>query len=265
MGSDIYEEFYSMVKYWTKKDYATPGIKAEVIVDMLISGFVGDIVRDGLGEDREFTLLAKEFPIKTFVGHRPPYHLSYVYDAKQESYRISSRNAKVDFLLADMENRELFLTELKSAKESFSEKQLMRMLYSAKCGIVECFDFYQQVIKDSSQPAKYGIQSKAIKEKLGIEDFENIGRAGFSRIRCLYLSLGELDDKKTYEGAKLVDYDKNELFAMSGFRLEKDGTGRERICFDEDDMTVPVIDITKYESQGDVSLWNKVKDILCSL
>ena len=35
-----YEAFYTMVKDWTVSDYRTPKIKAEVIVDMLISEFI---------------------------------------------------------------------------------------------------------------------------------------------------------------------------------------------------------------------------------
>jgi hypothetical protein len=39
-----YEAFYTMVKDWTVSDYRTPKIKAEVIVDMLISEFIEEIV-----------------------------------------------------------------------------------------------------------------------------------------------------------------------------------------------------------------------------
>jgi hypothetical protein len=56
-----------MVKDWTVSDYRTPKIKAEVIVDMLISEFIEEIVAYGVYGKEAYTkklkLIAKEFPI----------------------------------------------------------------------------------------------------------------------------------------------------------------------------------------------------------
>lgn len=39
-GYKKHTDFYNLVKEWTVSDYCTPGIKAEVILDMLISDFI---------------------------------------------------------------------------------------------------------------------------------------------------------------------------------------------------------------------------------
>jgi len=62
-----YEAFYNMVEKWTVSDYRTQKIKAEVLVDMLISEFIEEIVYYKLGKDEKAILIAKEFPI-TRVG-----------------------------------------------------------------------------------------------------------------------------------------------------------------------------------------------------
>ncbi len=36
--------FFDMVKEWTVRDYQTQSIKSEVIIDMLIPGFIGEMI-----------------------------------------------------------------------------------------------------------------------------------------------------------------------------------------------------------------------------
>jgi hypothetical protein len=60
--------FEEMIKKWVKYDYCTPGIKSEVIIDMLISQFIEDIIgfeaakREGKRGKFGMELIAKEFP-----------------------------------------------------------------------------------------------------------------------------------------------------------------------------------------------------------
>ena len=38
-------DFYNLIQGWIVSDFHTPGIKAEVIVDMLISDFIEDLLQ----------------------------------------------------------------------------------------------------------------------------------------------------------------------------------------------------------------------------
>ena len=61
---DKYQAFYEMVKKWTVSDYRTQGIKAEVILDMLLSKYLEEIVAVGLAYPcGSVKLLAKEIPL----------------------------------------------------------------------------------------------------------------------------------------------------------------------------------------------------------
>ena len=66
-----FKSFYDKVKKWTVRDFRTQKIKAEVIVDMLISDYIEDIVSQSLGNDiKDIKLIAKEFPIAR-IGQTP--------------------------------------------------------------------------------------------------------------------------------------------------------------------------------------------------
>ena len=84
-GYKKHTDFYNMVKDWTSSDYCTPGIKAEVISDMLISDFIGDLLQFHYNNEKKVTLLLKEYPIKI--------------------YEENNRNAKVDYLVCVEEDR----------------------------------------------------------------------------------------------------------------------------------------------------------------
>ena len=105
---DKYKAFFDMVNKWTVNDYRTQKIKAEVIVDMLISNFVADIVSYKIGVPTK--LIAKEFPIERI--------------SQTES---EHRYASVDYLLSDMKTN-VYLTELKTTNDSFDGIQFLNML-----------------------------------------------------------------------------------------------------------------------------------------
>ena len=96
-GYKKHTDFYNMVKEWTSSDYCTPGIKAEVILDMLISDFIGDLLQFHYNNEKKATLLLKEYPIKI--------------------YEENNRNAKVDYLVC-VEDAKLVLVELKTTNDS---------------------------------------------------------------------------------------------------------------------------------------------------
>ena len=130
------ENFYQMVRTWTVRDYWTPGIKAEVILDMLLSEFAASIVKHKLvAQSRadpkdDVILLAKEFPIKRLDDP-------------------SNLNAKVDYLIGCPHSGILFLTELKTTSASFDTDQLWRMVYlaSQENAVKKLFSDYESIQK----------------------------------------------------------------------------------------------------------------------
>ena len=181
MMSDAVENFYKMVKEWTVSDYWTPGIKAEVILDMLLSDFVADIVGQKLNKD--LILLAKEFPIPA--------------GGKEGSLS----NAKVDYVLAcpgtDGLPGILYLTELKTYPKSYKEKQLERMRLAKESGTEKLFRFYQAVqssYKDRIQKSKKERHTQALLARSGAKDVKDVSKLSemYGSIEIVYLSLTEL-------------------------------------------------------------------------
>ena len=118
--------FFDMIKKWTLNDYRTPGIKAEVILDMLISEFIEDIIRYDYfkkGRNVNVTLLAKEVPIRI---------------------NTSNLNAKVDYLVS-VGSRKLVMVELKTTNESYNDPQRNRMENAVKDGVREFVKFYKDI------------------------------------------------------------------------------------------------------------------------
>lgn len=194
MMSDAVENFYQMVKEWTVSDYWTPGIKAEVILDMLLSDFVADIVGQKLNQD--LILLAKEFPIPA--------------GGKEDSLS----NAKVDYVLACPGTNGLpgvlYLTELKTYPKSYKEKQLERMCLAKERGTEKLFQFYQAVqssYKDRIQKAKKERHMQTLLARSGVRDEKDVGKLSemYGSIEIVYLSLTELNIPHVTVCQPLVD------------------------------------------------------------
>ncbi len=133
-----HEAFFEMVKAWTESDYRTQEIKAEVIVDMLLSEFIEEIVACGLDEDvRNIRLIAKEFPLKPFRG-------------KEKEYR----HASIDYVLGNTGNHHLYLVELKTTNSSFAAFQLLNMLQACDKGITAFLQFFEDIIRAKCQNRK---------------------------------------------------------------------------------------------------------------
>lgn len=166
------EIFFGMVKNWTVSDYCTPGIKAEIIFDMLISEFVEDLVRyyyfGSKNSDVEVTLLTKEFPIQT--------------------NETNNLNAKVDYLVS-VGAQKLVLVELKTTNDSFSKDQKDRMEEAVNSGAKKLMGFY------------YGIVSLKSGNKLDHRKY----KYAFEEMFCENLRKAKLD-KKTIEAVPDLDY-----------------------------------------------------------
>lgn len=131
-----FKSFYDMVKRWTVRDFRTQKIKAEVIVDMLISDYIEDIVSQNLGNDiKDIKLIAKEFPIAR-IGQTPN---------EKEGNR---QYASVDFLMSGKENDKsvIYLVELKTSANSLDGLQLWNMLWTCYQESDSLYNRFQDVI-----------------------------------------------------------------------------------------------------------------------
>ena len=171
------KNFYDTVKYWTISDYKTPGIKAEVILDMLISEFITEMLWFRFNAD-EAALLTKELPIDIKKGNL---------------------NAKVDYL-ACVDRKKLLLIELKTDKDSYNDPQRDRMENAKESGVEELLKFYKKIatLKTLKSPTedKYIYSLKMFErnlEKCGLREKD------LSEVDILYILLTdneEITDKK---------------------------------------------------------------------
>ncbi len=148
-----HESFLGMVEYWTIRDYWTQAVKSEVIIDMLISDFVGEMLaaqlamEQGKENPKNVALLAKEFPIKKPGEKR-----------KTKDGREYLSNDKVDYMIAA--DKELYLVELKTTVNSYSEEQLRNMEAVRGGGISALWEFFFKVMASKVEKGKGAIDSK---------------------------------------------------------------------------------------------------------
>jgi hypothetical protein len=124
--------FEEMIKKWVKYDYCTPGIKSEVIIDMLISEFIEEIIGFGTAnrqvKDNDIELITKEFPFPC--------------DSQKDD-----RNFKADYLVADHEDKIMYVVELKTSKDSLSIKQLQNYTKNLNSNnFAQYWDFQNKLI-----------------------------------------------------------------------------------------------------------------------
>ena len=87
-------------------DYLTPNIRAEVILDTLLTEYITQIIKDQMGlKVGELSFLTKEMSII-------------------ELGSASNLGAKIDYVLADSDN--VYLVELKATDSSINDKQVSR-------------------------------------------------------------------------------------------------------------------------------------------
>ena len=126
-----------MVKKWTVSDYRTQKIKAEVIVDMLISDYIEEIMSQSFGKN--IKLIAKEFPIAR-IGQA---------SIEKEGDTSSNRQyASVDFLMSGNEfgKSTLYLVELKTSDDSVDGVQLWNMLWTCSQGSDSLYNRFYDII-----------------------------------------------------------------------------------------------------------------------
>lgn len=102
---------HDKIKDWVVNDYFTPNIKAEVILDTLLTPYIEGIIKDQCdqcGVDAVF--VTKEMS---------------VFDESRDN----NQGEKIDYILADAET--VYLVELKTTKESIKPEQAL--LYQENC------------------------------------------------------------------------------------------------------------------------------------
>lgn len=133
MGNCLYDNFYEMFKENLIKDHYTPGIKAEVIWDTILTPYIPGLISNKQKEkDSNLKLIAKEFPVRT--------------------NNSDLRNAKIDYLVEG--DKYLYIVELKTTNSSFEEKQYNR--YKSIMGDRDDFwDFYKMIIDKNVKEAYF--------------------------------------------------------------------------------------------------------------
>ena len=96
------------IKHWVVNDYFTPNIKAEVILDTLLTPYISQILKNQLDIDAE--LLTKEMSI-------------------QDKNGSDNRGAKIDYVLEGKDT--VYLVELKTTKGSINADKAK--LYTQNC------------------------------------------------------------------------------------------------------------------------------------
>lgn len=107
--SDMTKTFSEQIRTWVVNDYFTPNIKAEVIFDTLLTGYIAEIVKKQRNIDAIF--LTKEMSIP--------------------DGRPNNKGPKIDYVLADRTENRLYLVELKTTGSSVSDDQAK--VYSRFC------------------------------------------------------------------------------------------------------------------------------------
>ena len=225
MGSDAgrRNDFFEMVSYWTRKDHFNPGIKAEVIWDMLLSEYIPEIVSYCEEPEKEgcegYRILAKEFPLR--AGNK----------------KDSLANARADYLVEGP--RFLHLVELKTTDSSFDDGQFQRYCsYLGEKGPDEMWDFYLRVIDENVKTSylegkrredysheKYLTHIKYLEQVKDIfgqdiidiknkETFDKVlrSRAGDikgKKVKLIYLTLYTINIPKALNRGSVIEYEKN--------------------------------------------------------
>lgn len=197
---NVDECFYGMIRHWILSDYNTQGIKAEVIIDMLLSEFLPEIVASGLKAKNVevgangLILLMKEFPIL-------------------KNGQTGMRNYKVDYLICDPEKKTLYLTELKTSNDSYNERQI-QVMNEAICRasdrehnpIIYFMNLIEQKIMDSSTYRRRDTQKylySLLQWLQELNEWESI-KKGLVKDRCFINGTLRFDEMRAGDERKMA-------------------------------------------------------------
>ncbi len=267
-----YLAFYDMVKKWTIKDFCTQGVKAEVIIDMLISEFIEELMYLWLQLRKEavkienIQLLAKEFPIaKNFPSKRR---------------FIPLVNAKVDYLVINHAKTYIYITELKTTKIPNDDEQVEHYKKFQNVKGKELFWFFSRIIKNSK------LEPFFLKNPLKITPINLIGSKKYittvsriSEISCIPIKRIEDIDKLTeaFKSYKVkVIYLNLKRYTYSDRKNSSKKSFEEKFEVPEivlEKLLVPSIEGGKeymdferlLKQRGKYETWNLTKELLLDL
>lgn len=219
-----------MIKKWVINDYCTPGIKAEVIIDMLISEFIEEILYCGLElwqngtEIKDIQLLLKEFPIQI------------------DENENTDRNFKVDYLVADHKGKIVYVIELKSADMSYSKEQRIR---------------YSELEDDGHKFGKYLDFVEELIKKYGKEYASSRSATKIFGSRKYYFTRKKVD--KIFKDAAIREYQMKVQYLSLDYMPQEE----KAIVIKQ---LVPSTEFKEIlETRGKIKLWEDVVDILGQL
>ena len=248
------KSFFDIVKKWTINDYKTPKIKAEVIIDMLISEFLAETVEaSGLPGNGKSILVTKEFPIR---GYKKRKDFEYI------STEINN-SPSVDYLIK--KGDVLYLTELKTDPLSFSEKQLIRMLIAKEHGINDLYQHYTEILDSTKHCTKYDFQSGQVADNIGSSQWNKCIKS----IEILYVELkanhiSSLDHNQQFKIYKADNKNNSEEveYVFDGVlsELKENGRGLRVSSYNSNGIkkNIYIMSLDKIELPNN-TLWNDIK------
>lgn len=109
-----------ILKRWVINDYFTPNIKAEVILDTMLSPYIGAVLSDN--KDCPIIFVTKEMSINTsLINNKTTESDNKQNDSEKDKENII-RGPKIDYVFAG--KKSVYLVELKTATGSINDKQL---------------------------------------------------------------------------------------------------------------------------------------------
>ena len=269
---------------WLRNDYHTPKVKAEVIIDMLVSEFVTGMIDQKIKGSSEAVLLAKEFPIKGYSEENGRFEA-----------RKNAQSPAVDYLVKKGET--LYLVELKTDPKSFEHEQIFRMLMTRESGSEQMFKHYADVLISTGKETreKYRNQANNLLKMSGIEteqlfpaDLKKGNENGITErfaglyektknIEVIYLIWGELMNGTYKDKTRPVyEYIRNDTGSETKVyftRILKDGEKyyvNQRTKPDLSDSEPKIEDIPDHKNNPEIIVidistlsfpaWNKIRD-----
>lgn len=165
-------EIHNRLKNEVMKDYFTANVKAEVLIDTILTPVIDEILTffvNGKDSDSKVKLLAKEFPL-------PVQNLSSCKDEDSgQSKKLSYRSRNVDYLMSD--RKCIYFVELKTTWSSFEKDQMENYLKHCRIknsfGEKEGFDFIR-LLNHVSKTGKSELEGDM--SEVGFEKLEELFR-----------------------------------------------------------------------------------------
>lgn len=117
------DQLMEQIGKWVVNDYFTPNIKAEVVLDTLLTPYVSGIIKAQCGDKvKEPVFVTKEMSIFEAAN-------------QSENTKYGNKGAKIDYILAepdDSEEMPVYLAELKTTDSGLEKDQVKRYIQNCR-------------------------------------------------------------------------------------------------------------------------------------